>query len=321
MATDPIPRDQTYPVPVVRSATRWWRPGWPCSPADILWPVRRGAGDPAYRLLADGSVLRATRTPDGPAALRMLAHPSTAEVELEAWGPGTDWALMQAPALLGAEDDVGGFAPRDERVREAWVRNPHWRVMRSARVLEALTAAAIEQKVTGREAWLGWRRLLTRFGDPAPGLAADLGMHCPPTAAQLLAIPSWEWLRCHIDGARSRTIVAAARVADSLERTVGLPADEVDRRLRSLPGVGRWTSAEVRQRAHGDADAVSFGDYHVAKHIGFALTGSPIDDTALADLLEPERPHRYRVQHVVTTRMRGLPRRGPRLAPRAHLPA
>lgn len=251
----------------------------------------------------------------------MLARASTAEVELGAWGPGADWALTQAPALLGAEDDVAGFLPSDHRVRDAWRRNPHWRVMRSGRVLEALVGAVLEQKVTGPEAWLGWRRLLSRFGDEAPGPAADLGMHCPPTAEQLLAIPSWEWLRCHVDGARSRTVVAAARVADSLERTIGLAPDEVDRRLRSLPGVGRWTSAEVRQRAHGDADAVSFGDYHVAKHIGFALTGTPIDDAALGELLEPDRPHRYRVQHVVITRLSGVPRRGPRLAPRTHLPA
>ena len=142
-----------------------------------------------------------------------------------------------------------------------------------------------------------------------------------PTAEALAHVPSWEWLRCHIDGARSTTIVRASRVADSLERTVGLPGDEVERRLTSLPGVGVWTAAEVRQRAHGDADAVSFGDYHIARHVGWALTGEDFDDDDLAELLEPYRPHRYRVQHVVTTRLPGRPRRGPRMAPRRHLPA
>jgi 3-methyladenine DNA glycosylase/8-oxoguanine DNA glycosylase len=82
-----------------------------------------------------------------------------------------------------------------------------------------------------------------------------------------------------------------------------------------------WTSAEVRQRTHGDADAVSFGDYHVAKDVGWALTGAPVDDAGLAVLLEPWRPHRGRVQALVA--MAGLhrPRRGPRMAPRTHLPA
>jgi 3-methyladenine DNA glycosylase/8-oxoguanine DNA glycosylase len=133
-------------------------------------------------------------------------------------------------------------------------------------------------------------------------------------------IPSWEWLRLGIDPARSRAAVTAARVAASLERTVGLPADEVDRRLQSLPGVGVWTSAEVRFRAHGDADAVSFGDYHIAKNVGWALTGQEVDDDGLAELLAPYRPHRYRVQRLVELGGLSRPRHGPRMAPRRHLP-
>jgi 3-methyladenine DNA glycosylase/8-oxoguanine DNA glycosylase len=145
-------------------------------------------------------------------------------------------------------------------------------------------------------------------------------MRALPGAATVARIPSWEWLRCHIDTKRSDTIVRAAKVAGSLERTLDLSADEADRRLRSMPGIGVWTSAEIRQRAHGHADAVSFGDYHIAAHVGYALTGEAFDDERLAELLEPDRPHRYRVQHVVTTRMVGAPRHGPRMAPRTHLP-
>ena len=66
-----------------------------------------------------------------------------------------------------------------------------------------------------------------------------------------------------------------------------------------IPGVGVWTSAEVRQRAHGDPDAVSFGDYHVAKDVGWALTGTPFDDDELEEFLEPWRPHRGRVPALV----------------------
>ncbi len=125
----------------------------------------------------------------------------------------------------------------------------------------------------------------------------------------------------HIDNARSRPIVGAARVAESLERTVGMPCEEVERRLTSLPGIGVWTAAEVRQRAHGDADAVSFGDYHVASHVGWALTGEAMDDEEMEALLEAERPHRYRVQHLVTSQLAGRPRHGARMPPRRHLPS
>src|SRR5438046_2557023 len=81
-----------------------------------------------------------------------------------------------------------------------------------------------------------------------------------------------------VDGGRSRPLLAAARVAASLERAGATGHVEFDRRLRSLPGIGVWSSAEVRARALGDADAVSFGDYHVAKDIGWALVGEAVDD-------------------------------------------
>jgi len=65
---------------------------------------------------------------------------------------------------------------------------------------------------------------------------------------------------------------------------------------------------------------VSFGDYHVAKDIGWALTGAVVDDDELEVLLEPWRPHRLRVQALVSLGGLGRPRRGPRMAPREHLP-
>lgn len=259
-------------------------------------------------------------TPYGPVTLRIQPRPAAGEIHFAAWGAGADWMLAQTPSMLGAADDITDFEAAAPVVRAAWRSNPHWRVPRTGLVLEALVAAVIEQKVTGQEAWLGWRRLLNRFGVAAPGPGARRAMRCLPQASSLARVPSWEWLRCSIDGARSATIVRAAHVAAALERTADLPGAEVERRLCSLPGVGRWTAAEVRQRAHGDADAVSFGDYHVAHHIGWALTGEEIDDVALEALLEPDRPHRYRVQHVVTTRLAGRPRHGPRMAPRRHLP-
>ena len=153
------------------------------------------------------------------------------------------------------------------------------------------------------------------------GPGADLKLWVQPAPGTVRQVPSWEWLRMHVDPARSRALVTAARVADSLERTVGLPGDEVERRLTSLPGIGVWTAAEVRQRAHGDADAVSFGDYHVAKDVGWAVAGRAFDDAELAEFLEPWRPHRGRVV-VLCLLAGGRPeRRGPRMAPRTHLPA
>jgi 3-methyladenine DNA glycosylase/8-oxoguanine DNA glycosylase len=141
-----------------------------------------------------------------------------------------------------------------------------------------------------------------------------------PAPATLRGVASWEWLRLHVDPARSRTVVQAARVASSLERITALDHAEADRRLRTLPGVGVWTSAETRVRAMGDPDAVSFGDFHVAKDVGWALTGTPVDDAGLAELLEPWRGHRYRVQALLGLAGLRRPRRGPRMSLPTHYP-
>ena len=59
-----------------------------------------------------------TRTPDGLGSLR-LERISVSAVSAEAWGPGADWMMQQAPRLLGAEDDVSGFRYLSLRIGQA----------------------------------------------------------------------------------------------------------------------------------------------------------------------------------------------------------
>lgn len=237
-----------------------------------------------------------------------------------AWGPGAAWVMERVPTMLGAEDDPSGFAPHHPVLVHAQRQHEHWRVGRSELVWEAFFPAVLEQKVTGQEAFAGFRMLVHRFGERAPGPGADQHLWVQPSAPEVASIPSWQWLQAHVDPARSQVLVRAAQRAAALERVVTVEPDIADQRLRSLPGVGVWTSAEVRSRALGDPDAVSFGDYHVAKDIGWALTGTPVDDAGLVELLEPWRGHRYRVQALLAAAGLRRPRRGPRMAPRTHLP-
>jgi 3-methyladenine DNA glycosylase/8-oxoguanine DNA glycosylase len=299
-------------------AVRSWRPDWPCPVGQVLAVHRRGAGDPTYRVLADGSHARGLRTPEGVATLVVAVAPAAAEVVGRAWGPGAAWALDRLPRLLGADDDPSGFTP-PASLSGPWRRHRHWRLGATDLVMDSLVPSIIEQKVTGQEAFAGFRRLVRRHGEPAPG-PASLDLWVQPDPETLRMIPSWEWLRLPVDPGRSRPLLAAARVASSLERAAAVSPAEFDRCVRTLPGIGVWTSAEVRSAALGDADAVSFGDYHVAKDVGWALVGEPVDDDGLAELLEPYRPHRHRVQRLVELAGLGRPRRGPRMAPRTHLP-
>jgi 3-methyladenine DNA glycosylase/8-oxoguanine DNA glycosylase len=108
--------------------------------------------------------------------------------------------------------------------------------------------------------------------------------------------------------------VSCAQRATSLEKLKSWPVAEARDALTSLPGVGIWTAAETAQRAFGDADALSVGDYHVPKMIGWTLLGRPVVDEVMVALLEPMRPHRHRVVRLLEAS--GLayePRRGARL--------
>ncbi|MFB9376633.1 DNA-3-methyladenine glycosylase family protein [Kineococcus gynurae] len=312
------PTPPTPPTPPGPSATEprslRWRPGRPVPVRTILSPLRRGGGDPTWRADADGSVWRATRTPAGPVTLRVRPDPAAGEVRAEAWGPGAEWALDGVPELLGdADRDVADFVPAHPALVAAWKAHPHWRVPRTRAVFEALSASALEQVVTGLEAFAAWRFLLRKHGEPAPG---PVPLLLPPTPEGWGRIPSWDWLAAGVELRRRRVTIVAAPRAAGLERTLDLAPDDADRALRSLPGVGVWTSAEVRQRAHGHADAFSFGDYHVAKNVSHALVGEVLDDAGCAEVIEVYRGHRYRVQRLLEL----AGHRRPRLAPRMTLP-
>jgi 3-methyladenine DNA glycosylase/8-oxoguanine DNA glycosylase len=277
-----------------------------------LAPLRRGPRDPCFQVPGDGTIWRTSRLPSGPVAARInRAAPNAAHCV--AWGAGAQEFVEMLPALLGADDDASDFVPRDPTVAAAHRRIPHLRLGRTGLVLEALIPAVIEQRVPGADAFRSWRLLVSKYGTPPPG-PAQAGMRVPPSAEVWRNIPSWEFHRANVDPRRAQTVVSCARRAASLERLVSRPAAQVREALTSLPGVGEWTAAETEQRAFGDADAVSVGDYHIPKMIGWTLLGRPVDDAEMLELLEPMRPHRHRVVRLLeASGLASEPRRGARL--------
>jgi 3-methyladenine DNA glycosylase/8-oxoguanine DNA glycosylase len=318
-------------APVVASSDagldREWRAPFSLDVGLVLGVHRHGGGDPTFRTDGDGSIWKTSLTPAGPATLRVTARrlgvgsvrpgvgsvvaEASTQVRAQAWGPGAGWMLDAVPDLLGARDRPGDFRPAHPLLRELAFRHAGGRIGRTGRVLEALVPAVLEQKVVGLEAFRTWRLLLRRFGLPAPGPAPDGLRVCPP-AATWAAIPSWEWHRAGAEGVRAATIRGAARVAGRLEEIVTLPPAEADRRLRSLPGIGVWTSAEIRQRACGDPDAISVGDYNLPGAVGWALAGRVVDDAGMLELLAPYAGHRHRAARLIELSGVRPPRRGPR---------
>lgn len=261
--------------------------------------LRYGSGDPSHRRTEDG-LWRTSTTPDGPATVRVrvLRAGTQATVEVTGWGPGRAWLVASAPGMLGLTDDASGFAPEHPMLQPLHRRYAGLRIPRTQRVWDSLLAAILSQKITGKEAFGSWRQLLYRAGEPAPGPVPQ-GMYVPPTPEAVRRLAIWDWHAVGVDNAHRAVILRCAVVAESLERIVGIDHVEAAHKLQTLPGIGIWTAAEVSQRALGDADAPSFGDYHVPGLVGLAFTGRKTDDEGMRELLEPYRPHRSRVVRLI----------------------
>lgn len=292
-------------------------PSQPISLQQTLAPLRRGTGDPTFVVDASGT-WRTMRTPEGAATLLLAS--SVAGVRATAWGPGAEWAIASVPELLGSGDNWNGLdVAGTPLLATALRRNPGLRLARTGLVLEALIAAVLEQKVTTLEARRAWRYLVLRHGDEAPG-PAPAGMRVVPSSESWRRIASWEWHRAGVGPQRAEAAVRVASIASSLERTIelGRGGPEVERMLRSVPGVGVWTAAETMQRAHGDPDSVSVGDYHLAAYVGWALIGRPVDDDGMLELLEQWRGHRQRIVRLIMASGFRKPRFGPRMTIQDH---
>ncbi|MGV1003910.1 MAG: DNA-3-methyladenine glycosylase family protein [Candidatus Nanopelagicales bacterium] len=299
-------------------ATRVWRPGFLIDARLTLSPLARGRYDPSHQIAADGALWRASLLDSGPVTYR-LAQSDLDQVAVSAWGPGAPELLEAVPSLLGVDDNPADFAPEHPVLRHGARVARGMRIMRTGRVLEALIPAIIEQRVVGLDAQAAWRRLLRQYGAPAPvGPGQPPGMYVTPGLAGWRAVPSWEWHRAGVDPGRMRRVQQVLPHAAKLEAAAASgERAEVYRLLTAIPGIGRWTAAEVGQRVLGDADALPIGDYHLAANAGYALLGRPLGDDEVEPFFEQWRGHRYRVVRLLAYGPKP-PRRGPRASRDTH---
>jgi 3-methyladenine DNA glycosylase/8-oxoguanine DNA glycosylase len=280
--------------------------------AATLFPLRRGTGDPTMRI-EGRDVWRAARTPEGPVTLRLEQTRGT--VAATAWGLGAGWALEHAPGLIGAEDDLSAFEPRDDVMAQIWKQHRSVRLTRALDVVRTLIAAVLEQKVVGLEARRAWRRMTSEVSEPAPG---EGGLLLPPDPSRVAELPYFRFHPWGVERRRAEVVRAVCARAASLEALADVPFDEARRRLEALPGIGLWTTAEVMRLSFGDPDAVSVGDYHVPDVVAWALAGEPrATDERMLELLEPYRGQRGRVQVLLERSHISPPAFGPRMEARS----
>lgn len=287
-------------------------PDDPIDLARTLFPLRRGYEDPTIAI-SGGEALRALRTLDGPATIHLRSVGS--RIEAEAWGPGADRALADAPDLVGANDDWSDFEPHHDLVRRLRHEHPGLRLTRTGAVTATLIPAICEQKVTGVDARRTHRLLTQATAESAPGPGRLL---LPPDPAQLAELPSFAYHRCGLERRRADVVRGVCERASRLDALAGGTIEEARAALLKLPGIGPWTVAEVARLALGDPEAVSVGDFHLPNLVAWLLAGEPRGtDERMLELLAPYEGQRGRVQLLLEASGAHAPRYGPRTEARS----
>lgn len=301
---------------------------------------RRGIGDLTAGVILDragrgavaarapgGAVRRAEPGPCGPLVLE--ARRGVDGLALEVWGPpatpptAAEQALAAVAAWAGLDDHHDGFGDlvgTHPVLRALHRRLGSPRLSRLPRVGEAVGRAVIGQLVQTVEARRSTAQVAALIGEATSG-----GLWAWPTANTVGSTPAWALRRCGVSLRGAQALHAASTAEAGLSAAQG-DWTAFDRRLRTLPGVGAWTSAETRL-ALGDPDAVSVGDYHLPTLIGSILSGPAGDgpdggwtDAGMLAVLAPYPGQRGRVIRLVINGLTaGLVRRPARRAPRAAL--
>lgn len=258
----------------------------------VLAPLAILGGDPTIHL-DERTMTRATFTPEGPGAIRAVWHPERSEVSLTTYGAGSSWLLERGPGLVGASDDVSSFRPTDPVVSGLWSRFRGDRVAKTGTLWHDAAWTIVQQRVHRRDAAAQWRRLVQGMGEPIEGTD---GLHAPPDPKQVARSHPSSLRRFGIDMQRAQTLMNVASVASRLHDLVDGPIEEARRPLQSIRGVGPWTVSCLSAFTWGDVDTVIVGDSGIPSLVASVLVGERrATDERMLELLEPYRPHRYRI--------------------------
>ncbi len=184
------------------------------------------------------------------------------------------------------------FAQNDQLLGSLVRARPGLRIVQSGTVFEALTWAVIGQQIN-----LPFAISLRRTFILQAGRRHSSGLWCYPEAADVARLDVEELCRRKFSRAKASTLLRLARLVDSGELALALPAsggvEEVSAALLAIKGIGPWTVNYALLRGYGYADCSLHGDVAVRSALQRLLGGTVKPDLASTQkILEQYRPHR-----------------------------
>ena len=261
------------------------------------WPFRlpaRGGFDGLTRV-RDGSLERLVHVEDEPVAVT-VRQPAAERVLCLATAStraAGEEAIARMRFALGVDDDLRPFHERfrwDPLLGRALRANPRLRVRRRPDPFEALAWAICEQLIEVERAVAILRRIVRRLGRSCP----RTGLLDAPAAERLAAVAPAYLQSLDLSAGRAMALRRAAREVAAGRIDLRDPDHERGwRRLRAIPGVGRWTVEMLALHGQGRLDQLPAGDLGYLKLVGRLRTGNPrarAQEEDVRELLAPYEP-------------------------------
>jgi 3-methyladenine DNA glycosylase/8-oxoguanine DNA glycosylase len=242
------------------------------------WAFRLPGGAPDGVLRRRGAVLERLLHVEGRPAVVRVAQVAGDDVLFGARAESRDVATEAIGRMrfaLGVDDDLRSFHERfrSDPLIGASVRARPWlRITRRPDPFEALAWAICEQLIEFDRAVVIQRRIVARLGRRC----ATTGLRDLPEARSLAGTAPALLQSMDLSAGRAIALRCAAReVATGRADLAGPDHERAWRRLRAIPGIGRWTIEMLALHGQGRYDQVPAGDLNLLKLAGRVTTGDP----------------------------------------------
>ena len=244
-----------------------------------VWPFRLpGAGrDGVMRRQRAGGIERLVHI-EGARAVVRVGQPARDRVAFVAGADSPDVAeeaIARMRFALGVDDDLRPFYERfrfDPVIGPSVRARPHMRLIRRPEPFEALAWAICEQLIDFERAAAIQRRIVYALGRRCQ----TTGLRDLPAAATLAAAAPALLQSFDLSAGRAVALCRAAReVASGRADLAGPDHERAWRRLRAIPGIGRWTIEMLGLHGQGRNDLVPAGDLNLIKLVARMKTGNP----------------------------------------------